>query len=292
MPNIGIPPWLTAAPDYASTYLRGVQVGASIGAQQAQQVQHQQSLMMQARLAEMDDARQEQAMALQQARWEAEMNLKASETARRVQARRQFSDLVGQGVDPLQAMMQVPDVWEESPTALAQMYRVAQQEKAIESFVPRMKDIQGHQVLQTGPTSWQYIKSPTAATAEPVIDKTTGQVVPGTFMVGEHLLKTTDDQSEERRKKILEDRQIALLRTELARLNKIIGDYSMATQGPLKATADRARAQKNVILQKLSELTDLDEGTLDESVGPSVVGPETAMPTAVVPPGISIRRIK
>lgn len=94
-----LPPWLTQHADPVSMYAHGLQIGSSIGAQQA----HQQLLQEQM-------LREQQKTAVEQEYRNQVYQLKADEAARQYAAQAKFTQLINSGMDPQQALLQTPEL--------------------------------------------------------------------------------------------------------------------------------------------------------------------------------------
>lgn len=155
-----IPPWLTP-PDPVATYQRGVQIGAQIGEAQANQRLRAAALEQEANAQAVRAAREQQEMEQTNAYRQAQLGLEASETARRVQGQMKYTALVQGGMDPLQAMMQTPEVWGSSLTGVASALRAQKAAEAAANFKPyTYTDEQGNQFAMEAPGRSRYIKPP------------------------------------------------------------------------------------------------------------------------------------
>lgn len=158
-----IPPWLNP-PDPVATYQRGVQIGAQIGAQRAQQALRQQQLEQEANAQAVRAARDQQEMEMTNAYREARLGLEASETARRVQGQMKYQSLVQGGMDPMQAMMQTPEVWGSSLTGVASAMKESERLKRLENWKPSETTTpEGTRMAEVSPGRWQVIKAPLSA---------------------------------------------------------------------------------------------------------------------------------
>src|SRR5512139_3012509 len=133
MPSL--PPWLIPS-DPAPAALRGFTVGAQIGQHRAEQ-----------RFREAQMARQEQLAAMDQARWEAEIGMKAAEASRRHAAQMEYRQAIEGGMDPLDAMIRFgPQMGQQSSAEAAAIRAMYQKDKPIPSW--DVRDLgQGARVL-------------------------------------------------------------------------------------------------------------------------------------------------
>lgn len=174
-----IPPWLNP-PDPVATYQRGVQIGAQIGEQQANQRLRAQQLEQEANNQAVAAAIEQQKMAQTDAYRQAQLGLEASETARRVQGQLKYQQLIQGGMDPMQAMMQTPEVWGSSLTGVASAMKESERLKRLENWQPHeMTTPEGTRLAEVRPGSWQLIKSPLS---QDIRDVTTKDI-PGTDSV-------------------------------------------------------------------------------------------------------------
>lgn len=271
MPSMVIPPWLIP-PDPVATYQRGMQIGASIGAQQAQQ-----------RMAELTAARQEQEAAQRQANFETKMQMQAAETARRVQAQMRYRQAVESGVEPMQAMMTNPELFGSSLAGVAQMMKEQERTKRLENFQPNIKTISGHEFAEIRPGQYQFIKPPPELSnvAEDVLD-TEGNPS-GIKRVGNHYFREPDTTG----KLTMQDRaKIGLLRQELQNLNKTLSGPQGKEGTAYRAAWDKANNRRQQILQQLQEL-----GVYDADMDSNVTGATSPLPVQT-PTTIGLPKIK
>lgn len=161
-----IPPWLTP-PDPVATYQRGVQIGAQIGEAQANQRLRAQALEQEANAQAVRAAREQQEMEMTNAYRQAQLGMEASETARRVQGQMKYSALVQGGMDPMQAMMQTPEVWGSSLTGVASAMKEQERLKRLENWKPSVtKTPEGIDMAEVSPGRWQVIRPPAKALSE------------------------------------------------------------------------------------------------------------------------------
>lgn len=139
-----IPPWLTQA-DPVASYTHGLQIGAQIGQENAAQQLRQESI-----------ARQQQKDQIEAEIEQAKLHLSADAAARKYSAQQKYQDLVGSGVDPIQALLKVgPEMGINGP-ALAQLTKENQPK---EPFSLNVQEQDGEKFLQTSPNSFQHIPS-------------------------------------------------------------------------------------------------------------------------------------
>lgn len=120
---LSLPPWLTPS-DPAPAAARGFQLGLHAGAQQASQ-----------RFQQMQMARMEQQDAMQQARWDAEMGIKAAEMARKHQAQMSYRQAIEGGMDPLDAMIRFgPEMGQQASAEAAAIRAMYAKEKPIPTW--------------------------------------------------------------------------------------------------------------------------------------------------------------
>lgn len=149
-----IPPWLTP-PDPVQTYQRGVQIGAQIGESQARM-----------RLSAENAAREQQQREYEATLAEQRLQLQASEAAQRTQAQLRFRANVAAGMDPMQALMESPEIMSEG-APLAQMLRAEQARTAAANFQPSVVDIGGGQrAARLGPSHYQLVPPQLPETTE------------------------------------------------------------------------------------------------------------------------------
>jgi hypothetical protein len=269
-----------------ATYQRGVQIGAQIGEEQAQQRYREMALAQQAqqdanrqRLAEISAAREQQQMEQQMAYREAQIGLDAAETGRRVQAQMKFRDLVNAGTDPMQAMMQTPELWGNSLAGVAQMIKADKEKAALAAFQPRTVNIGGHDLLELRPN--YYIAAPKTAQEGPVqmrpVLGADNQPIPNMVADPNGAIHSLGRQSDSQ--KVIQER---ILRDQLKDINKLISE-----EAPGK---DKLLVRKRKILKTLEDLTGAQAGMFDdEETEPNV---QTAAPGAKLIGVRSIKRIQ
>jgi len=132
-----IPPWIKPA-DEADYLGRGLQIGASMAAQQAQEEYRQQQMQLETAMKQAEMARQAQQDELakqlqqqQQARLEKQFALEAKQAAEKSQALLGYQQAVNSGEDPLKAMLTFgPGMGQQISSAAAAMRaQMAQQNK-------------------------------------------------------------------------------------------------------------------------------------------------------------------
>jgi len=257
-----LPPWLTP-PDAVATYQHGVQIGASIGAQQAQQ-----------RMAEQTAARQQQEMEMQNARWEAEMGIKAAEAALRTQANLRYKARVTAGEDPLKVMMEEPETWHEASAGMAGMYRAQQTADVAKNFVPRIVKVGEHELIETHPNV--YINAPESAAIKAQAQEEARK---------ERLQEQRDATVEQLKVK----QKFTQLMSMLKDANSRILPFTPKEGSSLAKQQSVALFQKQQILNQLSEITDVDPAELDAQAG-SVIGGASTGGALTLPPGTKVIR--
>jgi hypothetical protein len=111
MPAMTIPPWLQAA-DPAAAYAQGLNIGARIGQDQAQQ-----------QLSEEQMQREDAKQAVEQAYRQQKFQLESDEQARKYAAQQQYEAAIQQGMDPAQAWLQFGPRMGIGGTGVAQALR-------------------------------------------------------------------------------------------------------------------------------------------------------------------------
>lgn len=161
-----IPPWLTP-PDPVATYQRGVQIGAQIGEAQANQRLRAAALEQEANAQAVRAAREQQEMEQANAYRQAQLGMEASDTARRVQGQMRYRSLVEGGMDPLNAMMQVPEIFGNSLGGVATAAKEQERLKRLDEWQPReMTTPEGTRMAEVTPGRWQVIKPPASLDAD------------------------------------------------------------------------------------------------------------------------------
>lgn len=130
MAEYSMPPWVGRPADPAAHYAQGFQIGVHLGAQQAAHAFQAQQL-----------AQQQQKMALAQQQQEFEnqyqaqvLSLKAGEMARQHQAAQMYSQMVGSGMDPSRALMQLAPELGESPAGIIRAQQARDNERRMMAF--------------------------------------------------------------------------------------------------------------------------------------------------------------
>lgn len=130
MAEYSMPRWVGQPADPAAHYQAGFQIGVHLGAQQAAHAFQAQQL-----------AQQQQRMALAQQQQEFEnqyqaqvLSLKAGEMARQHQAAQMYSQMVGSGMDPTRALMQLAPELGESPAGIIRAQQARDNERRMMAF--------------------------------------------------------------------------------------------------------------------------------------------------------------
>lgn len=146
---LDIPPWIKPA-DEADYTARGLQIGSSIGAQEAAEAMRAQ-----------EEARQQQQDAIAQQHWEQQFQIESQEAARKSQAMLGFNQAIQSGTDPLKALLQFgPAMGQPVTSAAAAMRALAVKPvKQIQPPQVAFANFNGQQIpylvdLQTGKGTW------------------------------------------------------------------------------------------------------------------------------------------
>lgn len=170
---VSIPPWLNVGPlDPVQFYSQGIQFGQRAAAERNQNIMQSAQLAAQATESAARDRRADQAAAADAVQFAASLaeRKKQNELAAR-EAALQYEGMVGferdvaDGIAPEQAILRNPGMFRRNMTAMASAYKALTPEPA---FKPRIMDIDGVRVMQTGPKSYRPLPAEKEAVEGPI----------------------------------------------------------------------------------------------------------------------------
>lgn len=284
--NIMIPPWLEK-PDYPGVYQRGVALGLQAADQAARERMHSASLAQEAATKREAMALQREAMAqaaqdqanemrLREAasqRQQQQFELEAADAARRVQGQMKYNSLIQSGMDPMQAMMQTPEVWGNTLTGVASAMKESERQKRLENWKPsEMTTPGGARMVEVEPGRWTAIRAPAGMGDYRTED------IPGTdskLVIHPNGTASVVRKSEAGQERATKSAQIRFYTSQLNNINAIIAKGDAENLPQLKLVRDR-------LIKKLEELEVSQPGLFDEGTS----GPHTELGTAKDPLGL------
>ena len=196
-----IPPWLQTKPsDAAETFISAYHAGATVNIAKARLAQEQQQMEMEMqakREAQAQQAlRQQQELAMEKARTQAEIGLKqsaldqaqqkikltADAAARKYAAQEQYRQLIDSGMSPDEAALKIGPQAFSSMAGMAGLSKEVFQRK--HPFVPTTTTVDGQKLIQTSPNRFEKASIPPnigPVQAQAVLDPSTQQPIPGVF---------------------------------------------------------------------------------------------------------------